>query len=84
MVGAPDCHDVCVVVDQGIINVVGSKSVHDHGHVAVGPKESHGLCNAHVVMQEAGKEDMCLVGTQVILSHPVWVVLGKPEEVVAT
>ena len=59
MVGAPDCHDVCVVVDQGIINVVGSRSVHDHGNFAVGahvvvPKELHGVCNAHVVLQETG------------------------------
>ena len=59
MVGVPDCHDVCVVVDQSIINVVGSKSVNDHGNVAVGtsvvvPKELHGVCIAHVVMQETG------------------------------
>ena len=66
MVGVPDCHDVCVVVDQGIINVVGSKSVHDHGNVGVGAhavvrKELHGVCNAHVVIHRQDRTTCALL-----------------------
>ena len=39
-------------------------------HVVVS-KEPHGVCDAQVVVQEAGKEGISLVGAQVFLLHPV-------------
>jgi hypothetical protein len=42
------------------------------------PQELHGMGDAQVVVQEAREEGIHLVGTQVFLSCPVQIVLGKP------
>jgi hypothetical protein len=61
MVWTTNVHDVRVVADQTLVGVMGLKSGGDHRDVAVGshvvvPEEPLGMCNAQVVVREAGKE----------------------------
>jgi hypothetical protein len=40
------------------------------------------VCDAEVIMDEAGKEGICLIVAEGVLGGPGSVIFGKPEEVV--
>jgi hypothetical protein len=45
------------------------------------PKEPYCMCNAEVVVGKTGKEGACCIVVEGVLTGRVYIVFGKPEEV---
>ena len=46
------------------------------------PEEPYCVCHTEVVVEETGEEGICLIVIEGILTGPVYVVFGEPEEIV--
>jgi len=75
------------VHDERFGNAVGVQRGDDRRNVAVltgvvVPEEPYCMRDTEVVVEETGKEGVCLIVVEGILTGPVHVVFSEPEEVV--
>ena len=87
VVRAAHGHDAVVSQYDFLSDAVQMEGGNDRLDVAVFPsivipEEPYGQGYTQVVVEEAGKEGICLVRAEALLTGPMCVVLGQPEEVI--
>ena len=86
VVWAFHCHDPQIMLDEGFGNAACMQQGDDRRNVTVHasvvvPEEPYSVCDTEVVVDEAGKEGICLILAEGVLGGPGSVVFSKSEEV---